>query len=213
MFKEYKLILSLYDYTGEWAKPYIDAGYPVMLWDKKVEGDILDFDLLEDWLMGYQDHVYGILAAPPCTDFAGSGARWWKEKDKDQANMDISCALIELVMIIKDMCPNIKFWVLENPVGRIEKLIPELKPFRKLLFNPCDYGDAYTKKTILWGQFNHNLKKSPVTPEFLEYKRKDGSITRFAPQFGKSGGKSERTKEIRSATPKGFARAFFEANK
>ena len=29
-----------------------------------------------------QDDVYGILAAPPCTEFAGSGARWWEEKGK-----------------------------------------------------------------------------------------------------------------------------------
>lgn len=213
-FVEYKLILSLFDYTGAWAKPYIDAGYPVMLWDKKVEGDIIDFESrdFEDWIMGYQDHVYGILAAPPCDDFAGSGARWWAEKDKDVTRMEISVALVEWVMIVKDMCPNVKFWALENPVGRVERMIPQLKPFRKLLFNPCDYGDPYTKKTILYGEFNHRLPKNPVQPEFLEYKRKDGSITRFAPQFGKTGGKSEKTKTIRSTTPAGFARAFFEAN-
>ena len=29
------------------------------------------------------DTVYGILAAPPCTDFAGSGAQYWKTKDED----------------------------------------------------------------------------------------------------------------------------------
>lgn len=207
LFKEYKLILSLYDYTGAWAKPYIDAGYPVMLWDKKVEGDILDFELLEEWLSGYYDHVYGIIAAPPCTDFAGSGARWWKEKDKDQGRIETSIALVELAMLIKQLCPNLNFWALEQPVGRVEKLVPELKPFRKYLFNPCDFGDPYTKKTILYGEFNNNLKKNPVAPEHIIWAGK-----KFPKLFAGTGGTSERSKTIRSTTPAGFARAFFEAN-
>lgn len=31
-------------------------------------------------LKKFKDKIYGILAAPPCTHFAGSGARWWKDK-------------------------------------------------------------------------------------------------------------------------------------
>lgn len=199
----------MYDYTEAWPKHYIDSGYPVIVWDKKVEGDILT-DRFWDEVMCYSEYIYGILAAPPCTFFAVSGARWWKTiPDKD---LDEMIALAEWILIFKNFCPNLKFWVLENPVGRIDKLIPELKPFRKLLFNPCDYGDAYTKKTVLWGEFNHNLPKNPVQPEFVEYKKKNGKITRFAPHFARSGGKSEKTKALRSATPAGFAKAFFLAN-
>jgi hypothetical protein len=220
LFKEERLIISLYDYTGEWAKPYIKNGYPVMLWDKKIEGDILEhlsLLLIEIETSGLQP--YGFLFAPPCDDFAVSGARWFALKDSAPVfendvwnGMEYSKALVLLCLHLTDLFPN-AFWALENPVGRIETLIPELKPFRKLLFNPCDFGDAYTKKTILWGRFNHHLKKNPVQPKFIEYKKKDGSVTRFAPQFGKTGGKSERTKSIRSKTPAGFAKAFFEANK
>lgn len=194
-----RLILSLFDYTGNWAKYYIKAGYPVMLWDKKMEGDILDFELLEKWITGYQDFVYGILAAPPCTDFAGSGARWWVEKDKDEEMISTSIALVEIVLILKGMCPNIKFWAIENPVGRIEKLVPAIKPYRKLMFNPCDFGDPYTKKTILWGEFNNNLPKTPVLPLY-------GSMMHLIPP-------SEKRQELRSATPEGFSNAFFKANK
>lgn len=76
-----RLIISLYDYTGEWANPYIEAGYPVMLWDKKIEGDLLNeigctSKEFENKIMGLEQYVYGIIAAPPCDDFAGSGARW-----------------------------------------------------------------------------------------------------------------------------------------
>lgn len=219
-FKEERLIISLYDYTGEWAKPYIDAGYPVMLWDKKIEGDILEsFSFLLNTIEHSGFYPYGFLFAPPCDDFAVSGARWYAGKDSSLPlendcwnGVEYSKALVLLCLHIIDLFPRVHFWALENPVGRIETLIPELKPYRKLLFNPCDYGDPYTKKTILWGKFNNQLKKTPVEPQFVEYVKKDGSITRFAPQFGKTGGKSEKIKSIRSKTPKGFAQAFFEAN-
>lgn len=198
-----RLILSLYDNTGNWAQPYIKAGYPVMLWDKEYEGDIMNFEELEEWLSGYYGFVYGILAAPPCTDFAGSGARWWKEKDLDKERIEISIALVDIVLVLVRICKHepgnhFKFWALENPVGRLETLYPSLKPFRKLLFNPCDYGDPYTKKTILWGEFNEKLPGQRAMNLF-------GSMMHKIPP-------SEKRQAMRSATPKGFAKSFFEAN-
>lgn len=193
-----RLIISLYDYTGAWAQPYIDAGYPVRLWDYKVEGDILEGDNFERLTTEYKDYIYAFLSATPCTDFAVSGARWWEEKDKDTERIDTSIALAEAVLIGSQACPDIKFWALENPVGRLEKLIPEFKQYRKLMFDPCDYGDPYTKKTVLWGTFNPNLPKNPVLPLY-------GSLMHSIPP-------SEKRQEIRSATPAGFAKAFFLAN-
>lgn len=226
-----RLIISIYDYTGAWATPYIEAGYPVMLWDGKVEGDIIKHwgSLIEkvETAIDAGYYPYGLLAAPPCDDFAVSGSRWFSIKDASTkrcgdndiaANtVDLHVLLVECVFLLIETIEQLtgfklKFWSLENPVGRIERLIPHLKPYRKMLFNPCDYGDAYTKKTILWGEFNADLPGNPVEPIFIEYVKKDGSITKFAPQFAKTGGKSEKTKAIRSATPLGFARAFFLAN-
>lgn len=220
-FIEERLIISIYDYTGKWAKPYSDAGYPVILWDNKIEGDILEhLGLLISQIEETGLQPYGFLFAPPCDDYAGSGARWWKNKDKQHSgfepfvnSVELHDALVLICLHLIDIYPGIKFWALENPVGRIESRIPELKPFRKLLFNPCDYGDPYTKKTILWGSFNHNLKKNHVEPIFVEYIGNNGRKTRFAPQFARTGGKSEKTKSIRSTTPYGFAKAFFEANR
>ena len=51
-----------------------------------------------------------------------------------------------------------------------------------------------------------------LEPVRLTYTREDGTVTTGSPQWGKLGGKSLRTKNIRSATPRGFARAVFEAN-
>lgn len=212
-----KLIISIFDKTGNWARPWINAGYPVMLWDLKYEGDFLDFNEFARWITGYEQFVYGMLFAPPCTEYAVSGARWWEKKDKDfPERLATANELVEFCLMLAqfpELFPNLNFWALENPIGRIESCVPELKGLKLLTFDPCDYGDPYTKKTCLWGNFNPNLPKSPVTPEFVEYTRKDGTVTKFAPQFGKTGGTSEKTKAIRSETPMGFANAFFQANK
>ncbi len=191
-----RLIISLYDYSEGWPAEYIKAGYPVMCWDKKIEGDILEERFWKE-VMCYSEYVYGILAAPPCTFFAASGARWWA--DICELALSEMIALAEFVLLVKDHCHNLAFWALENPVGRIEKLIPALKPFRRLTFNPNDYGDPYTKKTIVWGEFNSNLTKSPVFPLY-------GSMMHTLP------GSSKR-QELRSKTPMGFSKAFYQANK
>lgn len=232
LYIEQRLIISIYDYTGEWARPYIEAGYPVLLWDLKHEGDIV-----KNWgtlIANIESAIeagyfpYGLLAAPPCTDFAVSGAKHFAKKDASTErcgdndiadnSVDLHVLLVECILELMNQVEQLTghrfaFWVMENPVGRIERLCPSIVPFRKILFNPCDFGDPYTKKTILWGEFNSNLQRTPVDPVYVEYTKKDGSKTKFAPQFGRTGGKSDKTKAIRSATPPGFARAFFNANR
>lgn len=210
-FIEEKLIISVYDYTTDWVGPYIKALYPVIVWDKKIEGCILEgFTTLMLQIEASGLQPYGFLFAPPCTDYSVSGAWTWPGKDKPQSGFepfesttDLSNSLVQICLHLVDIY-NPSFWVIENPVGRIEKLNPEIKPFRKLLFNPSDYGDPYTKKTILYGNFNHNLKSTPVEP--IRSCAQGSWLQRL-------GGKSEKTKALRSATPKGFAKAFFEANK
>lgn len=193
IWNEHKLILSLCDHSGAWSAPYRDAGYEVVQIDIKHGQDVRLFELPDC-------AVYGVLAAPPCTDFAVSGARWWADKSDEQ--------LIESLSIV-DACIRIafltrpKFWVLENPVGRLKNWIGE----PVMYFNPCDYGgypggeeDNYTKRTGLWGRFD--------IPPQRPVEATDGSR-----MWRDYGGKSERTKMLRSITPTGFARAFFEANR
>ena len=185
-----KIILSFFDYSGNWPKYYREAGYEVYSLDIKNGFDILELDVYNDIIpLG---KIHGILAAPPCTDFAGSGAQYWKQKDLD-GRTDASLKLIDKVLEIIEVCQPC-WWALENPVGRLQKLRPQLgKPW---YFNPCDFGDPYTKKTGLWGNFNKDLAKTPVKPDPNNW-------------IMKLGGKSERTKELRSMTPLGFAKAFF----
>lgn len=180
-----KVILDLCGGTGSWSKPYRDAGYDVRIITLP-ENDVLTYEPPEK--------VYGILAAPPCTDFASSGARWFAEKDQDGRTIQSMGVLIAVLEIIARSNPQ-AFWALENPVGRIRRWMH--RP--ALTFHPCDFGDPYTKKTLLWGRFNAP-EKNPVEPV-------EGSK-----MWKMYGGKSERTKRLRSVTPPGFAKAFFEAN-
>ncbi len=186
-----KVILDLCGGTGSWSKPYRDAGYDVRVitWP---EYDVRNY---------YPGEVYGILAAPPCTHFAGSGAQFWKEKDRDGRTLEDLEIITACLRIIIHSKP--KFWALENPVGRLKRWLGQ----PAMYFNPCDFGDPYTKKTCLWGEFNQP-DRNPVEPEFMTSK----SGKRFSKLHWYTGGKSERTKKIRSITPQGFAQSFFKAN-
>ena len=144
--------------------------------------------------------IHGILAAPPCTHFTNSGAQYWPEKDRDGRTLADTQTITHCLRIIA--MSNPVWWAMENPTGRFIRWMG--KP--QHVFNPCDYGDPYTKRTCLWGRFAVP-KKTPVEPEYVIRGGK-----RFSPIHARTGGKSAKTKELRSITPAGFARAFFEAN-
>jgi hypothetical protein len=182
-FSNGKIILDLCGGTGAWSDPYTKAGYDVRLITLP-HIDVLEYDPPKN--------VYGILAAPPCTDFASSGARWFKEKDISGSTIKMQWVLIACLHIIAKTKPI--FWALENPVGRIRTGMGN----PTLIFDPCDYGDPYTKKTLLWGNFNIP-EKNLVEPT-------EGSKMAFIPP-----GKDRSM--LRSITPSGFAQAFFNANR
>lgn len=189
-----RIILSLCDFTGAWSQPYVDAGYNVIRVDLKHGQDVR--------LFAHPGEAWGILAAPPCTAFAGSGAQYWGAKDDDGRTLEALSIVDACMRIIAVSKP--RWWALENPVGRLKEWLGP----SAYSFNPCDFGDAYTKKTLLWGNF------TPPMPLFVGEDRQVEPI-RTSSQGSwlmNLGGSSERTKELRSVTPSGFARAFFEVN-
>lgn len=196
MSNEYKTILSLCDYSGNWSAPYREAGYKIIQVDIKLNNQ--DIRLLK-----FPGKVYGILAAPPCTHFAIVGARHWKNKtDRDlMEGLSIVDACIRLAAITQP-----KFWVLENPVGRLRDWLgaPQFK------FNPCDYGDPWTKKTYLWGNFVAPLPLFVGGDHSVEPNKYLGKTGR---NYGRTLVASGQDRSaVRAETPKGFARAFFMAN-
>lgn len=176
-------VLSLCDYSGAWSAPYAEAGYDVVRIDLQHGQDVRLFEALPF-------PVRGVLAAPPCTHLASSGARWWAEKGEAK--------LLEALAVV-DACLRIimvhrpQWWVLENPVGRLRTYLGE----PTMAFDPADYGDPYTKRTLLWGHFNKPMM-APVEAVL-------GSAMWKLPP-------SADRQNKRSQTPEGFARAFYEAN-
>lgn len=197
-----RVVLSLFDLTGEWSKPWEDAGYQVYRFDIQDDpdvGDVNNFstEFFGDWFGDFEGQdIYAILAACPCTDFAVSGARHFAAKDKDGRTVASVRLVHQTLAAIEYFKPAV--WAVENPVGRIEKL-GGLPPWR-LSFDPNHLGDPYTKKTLIWGRFNADLPIAPVEP------------TEGSKMHQKYGGKSLATKNARSVTPEGFSYGFFMAN-
>lgn len=176
-------ILSLCDRTGIMCQPYRDAGYDVLQLDLEHGQDVRLFKALSS-------PVRGVIAQPPCTHLAGSGARWWAEKGE--------AALLEALAVV-DACMRIiaihrpQWWVLENPVGRLRDYLGE----PRMMFDPCNYGADYTKRTCLWGEFNRPPHQ-PVEPTA------GSKMHRLPPSPDRAA--------LRSETPVEFAQAFFQAN-
>lgn len=190
-----RTVLSLFDHSGAWSQPWVDAGYNVITFDIQDGQDIRDFDV-EYFSNHYiPGDIHAILAACPCTDFASSGSRFWSEKDEDgrtEASIDLVRQTLATIEYFRPVV-----WALENPVGRIERLTS--LPKARMTFDPHNFGDPLTKKTLLWGRFNAELPTANVAPT-------EGRLT------DKRGGKSLETKNFRSETPEGFSYAFFMAN-
>jgi len=176
-----RIILDLCGGTGAWSRPYAQAGYDVRIITLPPDIRLCCPPLA----------AYGILAAPPCTVLASSGARWWAAKGEG--------ALLEALSVV-DACLRFvalcspQFWALENPVGRLKRYLGE----PSMYFDPCDFGDPYTKHTCLWGRFNEPIKNS-VKP------KKKNRIWYEA--------RTSYRGRRRSITPAGFAKAFFESNR
>ena len=234
-----QVVLSLYDYTGEACRPWAEAGYHCHAFDIQHSlndplmqtfdggGSITyNFANLHDpnWLNAIKSEfgdngdlvVFG-MAFPVCTDMAVSGAAHFKRKAErnpsfqmDAVGYAVDCAdLFEALGVP---------YFIENPVSVLAT--QWRKPDYR--FHPYEYGeyldgheavhprwpdyiadrDAYTKKTCLWtgGGFVMPTKIPTCKP------------TGYSTQHKKLGGKSQRTKDIRSATPRGFAKAVCEFN-
>ena len=154
----------------------------------------------------------------PCTDMAVAGARHFEKKALNDALFWAKA--MELVYIGLDLAEYFDIpYFIENPktvLGTLLDRKPEIKihPWMYGAYLPEDHThglfpdiyppkDAYPKETWLWiGNGLQIPAKKPVTPVRSDY-----------PGWSKLGGKSERTKEIRSCTPEGFAKALFEANR
>ncbi len=142
-----------------------------------IQGDVLPL-LAHGWNM--------LISFPPCTDLASSGARWFKEKQKDgrqRASIDF------FLQFTPEKVPHIPYIAIENPVGIMSRIYR--KPDQ--IIQPWQFGHGETKATCLW---LHGLPK--INPTNIVDGRKQ-RIWKMPP--------SENRAALRSKTYEGIAEA------
>ena len=130
-------VLVACEYSGIVRDAFIAQGHSAMSCDlldteqagPHYQGDIRD--VIDDiWDL--------MIAHPPCTHLAVSGARWFKDKQKEQAE-----ALDFVRLLLNADIPRI---ALENPISVISSKIR--KPDQ--IIQPWQFGHGETKATCLW---------------------------------------------------------------
>jgi hypothetical protein len=125
-----------------------------------------------------------MIAHPPCTHLAVSGARWFKDKQQEQKEA------LDFVRVLLDA--PIKHIALENPVSVISSKIR--KPDQ--IIQPWQFGHGETKKTCLW------LKNLPPLQPTKIVEGREQRIWKLPP--------SENRWKLRSITYQGIANAMAE---
>jgi len=143
-----------------------------------------EWHIQQDLISLLNDPRWGaILAFPPCTHLASSGARWFPEKRADgrqQAAIDFFMAIAKCRIPVK---------VIENPIGIMST------HFRKpdQIIQPWQFGHGETKATCLWLEGLPLLKPTNIV---------DGREQRIWKM-----GPSENRSKLRSKTYAGIAQA------
>lgn len=189
-------VWSICDRSQTALRPWRDAGYSVCSIDivdtsgdmPHVKRSILDIESLPG--------AQFVLAWPPCTHLAASGARWWKDKGPEalaeaMANVNACRRLI-------GSTPGI----IENPKGRLSSQwrAPDIyvHPWQ---FSGYASGESYTKETGLWLL---NGAKQPIA----SYSEEPIDTKRIHHMWS-----SERSEGAGIKTPLGLSIGIFKANR
>lgn len=175
-------VLVACEFSGVVRDAFILAGHDAVSCDllptesdgPHIQGDVRDH--LEGWDM--------LIAHPPCTHLAVSGARWFKDKVKEQEE-----SLRFVQTLLKAPVDRI---ALENPVSIISSRIR--KPDQ--IVQPWMFGHGETKATCLW------LKGLPPLKPTNIVEGREAKVHRMPPG-------PDRWKE-RSRTYTGIAKAMAE---
>lgn len=206
------VVVSLCDLTGNFVRPWVDAGYRAVTVDPQhgttrfEDGILKCAQTIEEALPALgaylrNDTIALVAGFPPCTDMAVSGARWFEAKRQaDPMFQAKAVAVAEQCRTFGQLSGAP--WFVENPVSVLSRAFGKADH----IFNPHDYtawepADNYTKRTCLWtgGGF---VMPEPDRDPALGYP--DDRIHKAPP--------SDERANFRSATPMGFARAVFAAN-
>ena len=164
----------------------------------------------------YKDDVFNVIdygwdmmiAHPPCTYLAVSGARWLYNKDgtKNQDRWDKQKEALDFVQRLMD-APIDKI-AIENPISVISSNIR--KPDQ--IVHPYMFGDKASKSTCFWLKNLPLLKPTNIVEkgEFVEWISKKGVKKKQAKWYFdalKQAKTKEERRTLRSKTFKGMAEA------
>jgi hypothetical protein len=142
-----------------------------------IQGDVTPL-LRQEWDM--------IIAFPPCTHLAVSGARWFEQKHRDGRQQQ---AIDFFMLFANAPCPRV---AIENPIGIMSRVWR--KPDQ--IIQPWMFGHGETKATCLW------LRGLPLLVPSDVVAGRSHSIHLLSP--------SKDRARIRSKTFPGIARAMAE---
>jgi len=164
-----------------------------------------EWHLQQDVIPLLKEHWDMIIAFPPCTHLAVSGARHFKEKQADGRQQQ---AIDFFMAFVNASCEKI---AIENPIGIMST------KYRKpnQIIQPWMFGDKFTKSTCLWLKGLPELKPTNIVDkgEFIEFISKKGKKKK-QPKWYYEALKNAKTKEersiLRSKTFPGIAKAMAE---
>jgi hypothetical protein len=132
-------VLIVCEFSGIVRDAFAALGYDAWscdLIETERPGQHLVADVLEVLADGWDLMV----AHPPCTYLARSGARWWNEPGRDE----LARAAAAFVLALYDApIPRV---AIENPTGQLNRRWR--RPDQ--VIEPYYFGDPYTKRTCLW---------------------------------------------------------------
>ena len=182
------------------TKEFRDKGHEAYSCDiLPSSGSLPEYHLQEDVVPLLKQDWDLVIAFPPCTHLASSGAAWFEQKRKDGRQQEG----IDFFMLFTNLsAPKV---VIENPVGIMSRLYR--KPDQ--IIQPWWFGDPFEKRTCLW------LKGVPplvATNEVEPAPRSEYASGRTMPTWYADAWKlppAERSK-ARSKTFPGIAKAMAE---
>lgn len=181
-------VLVACEYSGIVREAFNKMGHNAWSCDllpTEIEGNHIQGDILH--LLNDDDYWDLMIAHPPCTHLAVSGARWFKDKKEEQKQaIEFFMALVNST--IKKIC-------VENPVSIMSTRYR--KPDQ--IIQPWQFGHDASKRTCLW------LKNLPLL-EPTEIIIKDIYANQTPSGQNKLGPSPDRGK-IRGKTYKGIAEA------
>jgi hypothetical protein len=186
-------VLVACEYSGTVRDAFLALGHDALSCDllptdapgPHYQGDVRDV-LGESWDL--------MIAHPPCTHLAVSGAKWFDKKKSQQEE-----ALNFVRLLLGAPVPRI---ALENPVSIISSRIR--KPDQ--IIQPWQHGHEATKTTCLWLKGLPNLQPTNIVGKGARHVTKSG---KSLPEWYNLPPSEDRWK-LRSATFPGIARAMAE---